>query len=65
VPYSRKADYIVAALSYGRPSDAVGPALRVNQGYKLYRENPAVPGPSMCSLRRLDRIYTGLGYSLY
>jgi hypothetical protein len=37
--------------------------LRRNAGYRLYRENPAVPGPSICSLRRLDRIYTGIGYS--
>jgi hypothetical protein len=63
VPISRKADYIVATITSGRPADAVGPALRQNDGYRLYRENPAIPGPSTCSQRRLDRIYTGIGYS--
>jgi hypothetical protein len=63
VPVSRKADYIVATITSGRPADAIGPALRENDGYRLYREDPAVPGPSACSQRRLDRIYTGIGYS--
>jgi hypothetical protein len=63
VPYSRKADYIVATLDRGRPADAIGPPLRVNEGYALYRENPATPGVDTCSLRRHDRIYTGLGFS--
>jgi hypothetical protein len=63
VPVSRKADYIVATLDAGRPRDAVGPALRQNDGYRLYRENPSVPGPAACSQRRLDRIYTGIGFS--
>jgi hypothetical protein len=63
VPVSRKADYIVAQLSYGRPRDAIGAPLRVNSGYALYRENPSVPGVANCHYRRLDRIYTGLGYS--
>jgi hypothetical protein len=63
VPVSRKAAYIVATIDAGRPRDAVGPALRRNDGYRLYRENPSVPGPSACSQRRLDRIYTGIGFS--
>jgi hypothetical protein len=63
VPTSRKADYIVAATEYGRPQDAVGPVLRENLGYRLYRENPAVPGPSSCSVKRLDRIYPGANYA--
>jgi hypothetical protein len=63
VPVSRKADYIVALRDQPRPADAVGPALRRNDGYLLYRESPSVPGSSLCSLRRLDRIYTGAGYS--
>ena len=37
--------------------------LRQNDGYRLYRENPAVPGPSYCTQRRYDRIYTGIGWS--
>jgi hypothetical protein len=63
IPVSRKADYIIATVDAGRPADAIGPALRRNAGYRLYREKPSVPGPSACSQRRLDRIYTGIGYS--
>jgi hypothetical protein len=63
VAYSRKADYILAALAVGRPKDAVGPPLRVNSGYRLYRENPDVPGPNLCTVRRFDRLYTGPGHS--
>jgi hypothetical protein len=65
VPTSRKADYIVATNVTGRPKDAIGPPLAINTGYTLYRENPAVPGPSYCSQRRQDRLYTGAGYSPY
>jgi hypothetical protein len=65
VPISRKADYIVVSRQRGHPADAVGPILRQNQGYLLYRENPGVPGVSACSRRMLDRIYTGAGYSRY
>lgn len=63
VPLSRKADYIVAAREFGRPQDAVGGALRENLGYTLWRENPAVPGSSDCSIARLDRIYPGADYA--
>lgn len=63
VIYSRKADYILAQMSYGRPADAIGPPLRQNTEWRLYRENPAVPGPSYCTRRRYDRIYSGLGHS--
>jgi hypothetical protein len=63
VPISRKADYIVAARDFGRPQDAVGSVLRQNRGYRLYRENPAIPGPSNCSVKRLDRIYPGANYA--
>jgi hypothetical protein len=63
VASSRKADYIVATLASGRPKDAIGPALRTNLGYALYRENPTVPGLSTCTFRRFDRIYTGVGHS--
>lgn len=65
VPVSRKADYIVALRGQPRPADATGPVLRLNDGYLLYRESPSVPGPSLCSTRRLDRIYTGAGYSRF
>jgi hypothetical protein len=63
VPLSRKADYIVAARPLGRPQDAVGPMLRENLGYTLWRENPSVPGPANCSVKRLDRIYPGANYA--
>jgi hypothetical protein len=63
VPLSRKADYIVAARPFGRPQDAVGPVLRQNLGYTLWRENPSVPGPANCSVKRLDRIYPGANYA--
>jgi hypothetical protein len=62
VPISRKADYIVAMIT-SRPQDAIGTPLRVNEGYALFKENPAVPGVSHCSQRRLDRLYTGAGFS--
>jgi hypothetical protein len=62
VPVSRKADYIVATIPT-RPGDAIGPPLRVNDGYTLYRENPAVPGVSHCSQRRLNRLYSGPSFS--
>jgi hypothetical protein len=63
VPLSRKADYIVSAAAFGRPQDAVGPVIRRNQDYALYRESPAVPGPANCSVTRLDRIYPGADYA--
>jgi hypothetical protein len=63
VAISRKADYIVATRPYGRPADAVGPPLRQNRGYRLYRENPSVPGPDLCSRRRFFHLYKGFGYS--
>jgi hypothetical protein len=63
VAVSRKADYILVINTYGRPPDAVGPVLMANQGYRVYRENPSVPGPSACTYRRFDRIYPGVGYS--
>jgi hypothetical protein len=62
---SRKADYIVSLRAQPRPADAAGPALRRNEGYLLYRESSSVPGPSACSTRRLDRIYTGKGYNRF
>jgi hypothetical protein len=65
VASGRKADYIVATLADGRPKDAIGPPLRTNLGYALYRENPSVPGPSACTFRRFDRIYSGAGHSLF
>ncbi|MDQ6606151.1 MAG: hypothetical protein M3Z06_06335 [Actinomycetota bacterium] len=65
VPRSRKADYILTTANLPKPADAIGAPLRTNEGYRLYRENPAVPGPSVCSARRQDRIYSGLGHSYH
>jgi hypothetical protein len=66
VAISRKADYIITSPpTLARPADAIGPVLRYNDGYALYRENPNVPGPSYCTRRRFDRLYTGLGYTPY
>ncbi len=63
VPTSRKASFIVAATSYGRPADAVGAAIRRNLDYALFRENPAVTGVDRCSLRRQDREFQGADHS--
>jgi hypothetical protein len=65
VAISRKADYILVGVSTPRPADAIGPPIKRNSDYSLYRENPAVPGVDHCSRRRFDRLYTGLGYSPY
>jgi hypothetical protein len=42
---------------------SVGPVLRRNSGYRLYRENPALAGPDTCTQRRFDRIYTGVDFN--
>lgn len=63
VAVGRRADFIVASLAYGRPRDAIGPALRRNAGYRLYRENPATPAAGRCTLRQYDRLYKGAGYA--
>jgi hypothetical protein len=65
VAYSRKADYILTERWLGRPADAIGPPVRSTVAYVLYRENPRVPGPSYCTYRRFDGIYTGAGHSTY
>jgi len=59
VPISRKADYIVATLDRGRPADAIGAPLRINTGYRLFLENPSVPGVDACSQRMQSRLLSG------
>ncbi len=61
----RKADYIVATIPTSKPADAVGPVLRRTSGYRLCRENPAVPGADTYAQRRFDRnrIYTRIGFN--
>jgi hypothetical protein len=63
VAIGRKADYIIASLQSGRPRDALGPALRQNAGYRLFRQNPATPAAGACTLRQFDRLYSGFGHS--
>lgn len=74
VVWSRKADYIIATRGTfgrlwwstdqnGRPRDAVGPPLRENVGYALYRESPSTPGVDYCRYQRYDRIYPGAEHS--
>jgi hypothetical protein len=64
VAISRKADYILAGWPVlGRPADAIGPPVRQNAEFRLYRENPSVRGVDSCTRRRFDRIYSGLGHS--
>jgi hypothetical protein len=53
---SRKADYIVVTRDRGRPADATGEPLRVNEGYELYAMDPSVPGADGCSQRQQSRI---------
>ena len=50
----RRADYIVAATSGPRPADAVGAALRSNPTYDLFRADPHLPGPDLCSRRMVQ-----------
>ena len=54
VRISRKADYVVVHQGMLEPFDAVGPPLRENRGWKLYRMNPNVPGPDRCSRRMVQ-----------
>ncbi len=56
VARSEKADYVVVAYGFPRPVEALGPALRHNDGYDLYRLNPAMPGPDRCSYEQKSRI---------
>jgi hypothetical protein len=65
VAFSVKADYILTTWSLPRPADAVGRPVRANSLYRLYRENPTVPGPSYCTTRRFDRLYTGPGHTYH
>ncbi len=53
----------MATIDSGPTAGAIGNPLRQNAGYRLYRENPSIAGPTACSQRRLDRIYTGRGFS--
>jgi hypothetical protein len=62
VAFSVKADYILTTWSSSRPADAVGRPVKANAYYRLFRESSSVPGPSYCTTRRFDRLYTGAGH---
>jgi hypothetical protein len=56
VAQSTKADYVVVHHGYQRPPDAVGPPLRENVDYSLYRLDPDIPGPDRCSFVQQSRV---------
>jgi hypothetical protein len=60
VALSRKADYILADHGTLRPFDADGPPVTMVGQFRLYRERPDVPGPSLCSLGRVQTV-TAIG----
>jgi hypothetical protein len=62
VAFSVKADYILTTWSAPVPADAVGPPVRANDQFRLFREKASVPGPSYCTTRRFDRLYSGPGH---
>jgi hypothetical protein len=62
VAFSVKADYILTTWSEPVPADAVGHPVQANSQYRLFRQRPSVPGPSYCTTRRYDRLYTGAGH---
>jgi hypothetical protein len=62
VAFSVKADYILTTWSAPVPADAVGPPVRANDQFRLFREKASVPGPSYCTTRRFDRLYSGAGH---
>jgi hypothetical protein len=59
---SIKADYILTTWSAPVPRDAVGHPVMANDQFRLFRQRATVPGPSYCTTRRFDRLYTGAGH---
>jgi hypothetical protein len=57
-PYGRKADYVLAMAIQPRPADAIGPPVFESREFRLWRMNPAVPGPDTSSRRMVDSITT-------
>ena len=53
IPYSRRADYVLAADEIPRPDVARGEPILRNAEYRLYRMRP-VPGPDRSSRRRIQ-----------
>jgi hypothetical protein len=56
VARSTRADYVLVASGYDRPAEAVGAALRHNDGYDLYRLNPVMAGRDHCSFEQNSRV---------
>jgi hypothetical protein len=54
VPRGRKAGYVLVEWWQPRPRDAVGTPVRRNASFRLYRMDPAVPGPDRSSRRRIE-----------
>lgn len=59
--YGRKADYVIAERTQGRPADAIGAPLLHNHMFELWRMNPDVPGPSDASRNLGSVSEIGLG----
>lgn len=62
VALSIKADYILTTWSQPVPADAVGHPVKANNQFRLFRQRASVPGPSYCTTRRYDRLYSGAGH---
>ncbi len=56
VPTSRKADFVVVWRGRPAPADSVGPPLRANEEYRLYRMRSDVPGRENCSREMIQRV---------
>jgi hypothetical protein len=50
----RKADYVLVQWLQPKPPDAVGPPVRANSAYRLYRLDPRLPGPDRSSRGRIQ-----------
>lgn len=59
VPFSVAADYALTRQR-PRPADAVGPPVRANVDYRLWRLRPGLPGGDRCS-RRMVQTVTQIG----
>jgi hypothetical protein len=55
VPLSRAADYVLVRF-LRRPFDAVGPPVRANREYRLYRLAEGLPGGDRCSQRMVQTV---------
>ncbi len=56
MPTSRKADFVVVWRGRPAPADSIGPPLRTNKEFRLYRMRGDVPGPENCSREMIQRV---------